>query len=432
MSPVNVFVFPCGSEVGLEIHKALSQSKHVSLVGGGSVPDCGELVYENFIGGLPLVGTIELLREIQALVEEREIDFIFPAHDSAVKVFAQWGEDGLLGSARVIGSSAEVSALARSKAATYARLSDVVPTPHVYEAPSAIKDFPVFLKPDVGQGSKGTFIARSPEEVAFHLCIDPSLLILEFLPGREFTVDCFSDSQGNLRFAKGRERTRILNGISAATRLDNDPRFMDMAYRIHAEVGFRGGWFFQVKERKDGTLVLMEIAARIAGASCYHRMRGVNLPLLSLFDKMGTPVELYENSFAVQMDRCLQNRFRLEFEFDEVYVDLDDSLLLNGHPNFRLLSALYRLREQGKSLVLLTRHRARQGRDPVDALNCAAIHPALFTRIVDVADDESKSNKIDTRRAVFIDDSFRERTDVALQRGIPVFDLSEAVEIFGC
>lgn len=431
MSTVNVFVFPCGSEIGLEIYKALAQSKNVSLLGGGSVPDCGELVFERFVGGLPFVGSDELLPAIQALIKKWEIDFIFPAHDSAIKVFAQWSEAGLLGSAKVVGSSAEVSALARSKAATYARLRGVVPTPHIYESPSRVCEYPVFLKPDVGQGSKGTFVARTPEQVAFYLSLDPSLLILEFLPGREFTVDCFSDSQGNLRFAKGRERARILNGISAATKSDDDPRFIDMARRIHTEVGFRGGWFFQVKERRDGELVLMEIAARVAGASCYHRVRGVNLPLLSLFDRMGTPVELFENFPPVQMDRCLQNRFRLDFECDVVYVDLDDTLLLNGRPNFHLLSALYRLREQGKVLVLLTRHRARHGNAPADALDRAAIHPALFNRIIEVAEGESKSTKIETKRAIFIDDSFQERKEVALQSEIPVFDLSEAVELFG-
>jgi hypothetical protein len=35
----NVLVFPCGSEIGLEIHKSLSYSTHFTLVGGSSVDD---------------------------------------------------------------------------------------------------------------------------------------------------------------------------------------------------------------------------------------------------------------------------------------------------------------------------------------------------------------------------------------------------------
>jgi len=431
MRPVNVLVFPCGSEVGLEIHKALAQSKHVSILGGGSVPDCGELVFDRYIGDLPFVGSDELLPAIQSIIETWQIDFIFPAHDSAIKEFATWAEKGLLGRAQVIGSSAEVSALARSKAATYERLQGVVPTPRVYGSLDEIVDYPVFLKPDVGQGSKGTFKAGTRAEAEFYRHVDPSLLILEFLPGREFTVDCFSDFKGELRFARGRERARVLNGISAATKSDGDARFLELAQRIDAEVGFRGGWFFQVKERRDGTLVLMEIAARVAGASCYHRVQGVNLPLLSIFDRLGMPIEIIENAVPVKMDRCFQNRFQLDFNFDCAFVDLDDAVLLNGRPNCSLLAALYRLKEQGTELVLLTRHRARHGGSPADALDRAAIHPGLFDQLVDVADGELKSALIKSRKAIFIDDSFQERKDVAQECEIPVFDLSEAIEIFG-
>ncbi|WP_076999889.1 ATP-grasp domain-containing protein [Variovorax sp. KK3] len=431
MQPVNVFVFPCGSEVGLEIHRALSQSKHVVLFGGSSATDCGELIFERFVGNLPFAGSDGLLPALQSVIEAWKIDFIFPAHDTVVEEFARWQESGLLGATQVVGSSAAASTLARSKAATYTRLHGVIETPRVYESVDEIDHYPVFLKPDIGQGAKGTFTAYTREAVMFYRGLDPSLLILEHLPGREFTVDCFSDSQGALLFANGRERARILNGISAATKANGDPRFSELARRIHAEVGFRGGWFFQVKERRDGTLVLMEIAARIAGASCFQRIRGVNLALLSLFDRLGMHVDLLENAAPVQMDRCLQNRFRLEFEYDIVYVDLDDTVLLSGRPNFRLLASLYALKDQGKELVLLTRHRARHGRAPSDSLDGAAVHPALFDRIIDVAEDESKSAKIATRRAIFIDDSFRERRDVAIRCRVPVFDLSEAIEIFG-
>ena len=46
-----VLVFPCGSEIGLELHRALGKAKEVVLYGASSVSDHGEFVYENHIPG---------------------------------------------------------------------------------------------------------------------------------------------------------------------------------------------------------------------------------------------------------------------------------------------------------------------------------------------------------------------------------------------
>ncbi len=50
-----ILVFPCGSEVGLELHRSLSCSTHLELYGASSAADHGEFVYRNYVGGLPYV-----------------------------------------------------------------------------------------------------------------------------------------------------------------------------------------------------------------------------------------------------------------------------------------------------------------------------------------------------------------------------------------
>ena len=44
-----VLVFPCGSEIGLEIYRSLKYNKDFELIGGASVNDHGEFIYENYI-----------------------------------------------------------------------------------------------------------------------------------------------------------------------------------------------------------------------------------------------------------------------------------------------------------------------------------------------------------------------------------------------
>jgi hypothetical protein len=52
MSKKKILVFPCGSEIGLEIYRAMRYSTHFTLAGASSVDDHGKFVYEEYYGGL--------------------------------------------------------------------------------------------------------------------------------------------------------------------------------------------------------------------------------------------------------------------------------------------------------------------------------------------------------------------------------------------
>ena len=56
----NILVFPCGSEIGLEIHNALKYSKDFKLFGGSSVDDYGKFVYANYISDIPFLFQLSL------------------------------------------------------------------------------------------------------------------------------------------------------------------------------------------------------------------------------------------------------------------------------------------------------------------------------------------------------------------------------------
>jgi hypothetical protein len=51
-----ILVFPCGSEIALEVHRALKDQKDIELIGASSVDDHGKFVFDNYIGGIPMIG----------------------------------------------------------------------------------------------------------------------------------------------------------------------------------------------------------------------------------------------------------------------------------------------------------------------------------------------------------------------------------------
>lgn len=419
----NVLVYPCGSEVGLEINRALSYSTHFNLYGANNIDDHGKFVYSNYINIIACPEKDGFIEELNALIAEYKIDFVIPAHDSTIVFMAE--HDALI-NAEIITSDPETCRLCRSKRNTYLKFDNIIPTPVVYQLRDAFQ-FPIFLKPDVGQGSRGTYIAHNQEEVDFHYNKDPTLLFLEYLPGKEYTIDCFTDKEGTLLFAEGRVRNRISNGISVNSWHVKNEQFQRIATLINQTLSFRGVWFFQVKERADGEMVLMEISPRIAGTMALFRAMGINFILLSLFDRMNYKVSVMHNNFGSEIDRALFARYHIDAQYNYVYVDFDDTIIVDNVVNTTLMKFLYQCLNEEKKIILITKHLY----NILDTLNKFAISPLIFQEIIQLTSIEQKINFIKHSDAIFIDDSFEERKCVARAYQIPTFGL-DAIESLLC
>lgn len=418
---INVLVFPCGSEIGLEIHTALKFNKTVRLFGVSSVSDHGEYVYARYRQVAARVDSVDFIEQLNALIDEWAIDIVLPAHDSVILALAERRAELR---AQVAAPQLEVAHLCRNKNASYAFFGDADFVPRAIAAP-ADGIYPIFAKPAVGQGSQGAerVLDRTRHEQL--LACGVEYVFSEYLPGIECTVDCISDPHGELLHLSPRVRERVKSGISVATRpLEVDARIQAVAKRIAHDWKLRGAWFFQLKRDAHGDWRLLEIAPRIAGSMALSRNRGVNYALLTLYAYLGMPFSVLAQDFPIRLDRALGNRFRTEHVYDCVYLDLDDTLIVESRVHPTLAALLYQWRAQRVAVVLVTRH----ARCPRQTLRDYCLAESLFEAIVHVQDGTPKSGAIDKeRQAIFIDDSWRERLDVSRQCAIPVFDI-DAVE----
>lgn len=421
MKKRRILVFPCGSEIGLELYRSLCFAKEVELFGGSSVSDHGRFVYENYINNIPFATEPSFITHINKLITEYNINYILPAHDSIILQLAKSQHKGEL-FCPVITSPLETCSIVRSKKQTIEIFRGIIRTPYVYDDISQITEFPVFLKPDIGQGSKGTIIANCKEEVQFHISKNPNLLILEYLPGAEYTVDCYTNNNGELIFCGGRQRCRISNGISVNTKPVNIKDIEEIAMKINKRLRLQGMWFFQLKETKGGDLALLEIAPRMAGTMGMYRNLGVNFALINLYELEGYKVTAMPNTFDIEMDRALCSRFKLNISYKHVYVDFDDCLLINQKINTHLISFLYQCINEGIKINLLTRH-AEEIHNSLSKYRMIS----LFDSIIPLQNGERKSHYIQHEESIFIDDSFRERAEVKSICKIPVF-ATDAIE----
>ncbi len=412
----NILVFPCGSEIGLDIYSSVKYSTYFHLIGASSIDDHGRFVYEDYISGIPYVVEPDFIPTMARIVKNRQIDAIYPTMDKVITVLKEHEEElGCL----VISSSLETTRICLSKDLTYKKMQGFVRVPNVYH-PSSIPQnaFPVFAKPEVGYGAKGTMKLNTQEEVVSFVKGKDGLMVLEYLPGEEFTVDCFTDKDGKLLYSEARKRNRVKDGISVNTFFaEEQDAFRDIAQKINEQIKFRGAWFCQVKRDKNGQLCLLEIASRLGGSSLLSRAIGVNFALLSLFDAFDYKVSVSKNDYYVELDRALGNKYKTDIDFDSVYCDYDDCLILDKNKvNVDLVKFLYQCVNQGKKLFLLSKHEGDLKKELHDFRL-----DSLFDEVIHIDKKSDKVDYIHSDKALFIDDSNAERVNVKNRLTIPVF-----------
>jgi len=166
----------------------------------------------------------------------------------------------------------------------------------------------------------------------------------------------------------------------------------------------------------------MEIAPRIAGSMGLYRNLGVNIPLLSVFDRLGMDVEIQHNSYFIEMDRALYSRFRTDLTYHHVYIDLDDTIIMNDKVNVMAVTFLYQCLNKGIKTHLLSRHLG----DIHSVLRKHRLE-GIFDTITQLNPTEEKVDFIKEPSSIFFDDSFSERQKVFQKLGISTFDV-DAIE----
>lgn len=413
MTKINVLVFPAGEINSIELHDALSTCVNIELFGASSIDRHGGYVFRNYISNVPMINAQDFFEEFNELIKKYNIEIIFPTHDTVAMFFAE-NRDKI--NAKIIAADKITSEICRDKEKTYETLKGEDFLPEVYKE---IKSYPVFIKPKEGQGAVGAKLVKSEKDIP-----DVNLndyVICEYLPGEEYTVDCFTNFQGELKVISPRSRNRLLAGVCVSGKTEElTDEIKHIAERINSKLKFNGLWWFQIKKDINGKWKLLEVSTRCAGTMCLTRAKGLNLPLLSVYNALGYDVKACPNNVQITMDRTLISRYKIDYEYDTVYFDFDDTLIINNKVHLPAIRFLYQCRNAGKKVVLLTKHE----KDIFKTLEQFAISEKLFSKIVCISLDDEKINYINpAERAIFVDNAYQEREKVREKFKIPVFDV---------
>jgi len=173
-------------------------------------------------------------------------------------------------------------------------------------------DRPVVLKPPISNGMRGfrvlkenawnlkRFLSEKPngEEVSLNELLSilrrgdtwPELLLTEYLPGPEYSVDAFIGSHTSI--AVPRLRTVIRSGISFENVIEFRDDMIDITLRAGKYIGLEYAFGFQYKLDAEGTPKVLESNPRVQGTMVASLFCGVNVIWLAVREIMGDPCRL--------------------------------------------------------------------------------------------------------------------------------------------
>lgn len=412
MAKINVLIFPAGEINAVELHDALSSCVNINVFGASSIERHGKYIFKNYISNVPMINSPIFFQKFNELLIENKIDVIFPTHDSVADFFATNLEKI---KAKIVVADQKTAAICRDKDKTYQLFKKYDFCPQVY---NEIINYPVFIKPKQGQGAVGACLISQQSEIPEDLS---DYVICEYLPGIEYTVDCLTDLNGKLLFISPRSRQRLMAGVTVSGQIEKlTSEIEKIANIINDNLRFKGLWWFQIKKDTRNKWKLLEISTRCAGTMCLTRAKGVNLPLLSVYILMGYEnISIINNNYNIKMDRTLISRYQVDYEYEVVYIDFDDTITWNNGVNLKVMWFLYQCQNLGIKVNLITKHI----NDIYITLEKLSISIGLFNKIIKINPDDHKVTYINPDKSIFIDNAYSERVDVSQKLGIPVFDI---------
>jgi carbamoyl-phosphate synthase large subunit len=326
MRKINVLMTGGGAPGAPGIIKCLLQAEWINLLIADTDEEAsGRFIHSDFVQ-LPKATDEQFVEEVLRICREHRIEVVLPLVTRELfplsRAKAHFAAEGI----RILVSTPKSIDIANNKAACYQYLEQQgIPVPrfHIvhtkedfihaaYELGHPQQDF--CFKPSIANGSRGfRVVSDSIDEssqlfdqkpyntyIAYPIALSilsakpfPELLVTEYLPGEEYSVDCLA-REGKAHLVVPRLRTRMINGISVKGVFVKEEGIIEYCTRIIEAIGLHGNIGIQVKKRESGEPLLLEINPRVQGTIVAGLGAGVNLPLLAVKQELGMPIEQHE------------------------------------------------------------------------------------------------------------------------------------------
>ena len=125
---------------------------------------------------------------------------------------------------------------------------------------------------------------------------------MEYLPGNEYTVDLLAD-HGKVLYNCCRKSMNMENSIMLDGIVEDNKAVKELCATVTESLGLDGNIGFDIRDREDGTPVIMECNPRITAGIPTFAAAGVNLPYLNVKRLIGEELPICEQKYGTIVKR---------------------------------------------------------------------------------------------------------------------------------
>lgn len=242
-----------------------------------------------------------------------DVDIVVPTVDAELPIVSALSSAFAMHGVRVLVAAEAALAVCLDKAVLMAAAEGVAPVP-TWEVVGTDfvperHELPVVVKPRTGAGGRGVRVIEGPADWA-DVPRDGSLLLQEWLPGEEYSVDVLCNQEGKVISAVPRLRMKVDSGVAVAARTVIDDELQSIASALVEHLNLRFVSNVQLRRDRNGVPKLLEINPRFPGTMALTVYSGVNMPALAVQDLMG-----HTTHDSIPFRECAMVR-----HWEEVYV----------------------------------------------------------------------------------------------------------------
>ncbi len=241
---------------------------------------------------LPPISDPQFFPQALEVIEREKISLILPTSGFDILVYSKHKAELARRGVTVIVSDPEALENCIDKWKFYQLTHERFPMPRSTLDPRAIGEFPCFVKPVRGKGSRGIALCRNAEELAEQVAKQKDLLIQEYLPGEEYSIDVLSDLDGNPIVAVPRVRLATKEGISVKGRVFHDAAIQETCLALARFLNLQGPSCMQMRRAADGTVKFLEVNPRMGGGTIFATLAGANFAQLQIELAAGRAVQV--------------------------------------------------------------------------------------------------------------------------------------------
>lgn len=226
--------------------------------------------------------------DILRIAIEHEVKIILPFVDGSISVASRCKER--MPSLFVPVSDPETAMMMFDKKRTAKAFEEAgIPIPTTYQIIDA--EMPVIAKPRFGSASKGIHVFYDIDDL-MHLKDISDYLLQEFIEEKkEYTVDCYVATDGQILVTVPRERLEVMGGEVTRTITCRLPELEDMSREIIEKFSLKGPVTLQfLYDIRRNRFLLMEVNPRLGGGVICSIYAGAPIPDYILCEACGIPV----------------------------------------------------------------------------------------------------------------------------------------------